>query len=177
MNHSVSFEDLDNPPSNEGYISGDFFEDLFLTILEANNNPLLPVVSNKLYLRTNSIGVQAFLPDAQIISFPDDDVITQINQTDEYISTGQLFNLDLFNTSGCDLPPLPLSDEELQAIKDVISGEVFRSPVEESVNKVLSGTGEILSELSNAIDTPLTDELGNPLSTFVDSQGTPLLDF
>ena len=172
LNHSVSFEDLDNPPSNEGYISGDFFEDLFLTILEANNNPLLPVVSNKLYLRTNSIGVQAFLPDAQIISFPDDDVITQINQTDEYISTGQLFNLDLFNTSGCDLPPLPLSDEELQAIKDVISGEVFRSPVEESVNKVLSGTGEILSELSNAIDTPLTDELGNPLSTFVDSQGT-----
>ncbi len=169
FNHSVTFEDLDNPPSNETYISQDFFSNLIDSIIEFNTTT---VVANKFYLRTNNIGVNAFLPEGAIISLPDDDVPTQITQTDEYIATGQLFNLDLFNTSGCDLPPLPLSDDELQAIKDIISGEVFRSPVEDAVNGVLSGTGQILSDLSNAIDIPLTDELGNPLSTSVDSQGT-----
>ena len=169
FNHSVTFEDLDNPPNNEGYISQDFFNNLVDSIIEFNRSL---ISANKVYLRTNTLGVNSFLPEGAIISLLDDDIPTQITQTDEYIATGQLFNLDLFNTSGCDLPPLPLSDDELQAIKDVISGEVFRSPVEEAVNNVLSGTGQILSDLSNAIDTPLTDELGNPLSTFVDSQGT-----
>jgi hypothetical protein len=172
LNHSVTFEDLDNPPNNENYISEDFFEDLVDTIQEVNDDPLFFIVSNKFYLRTNTIGVQAFLSEAQIISFPSDDIPTQINQTDEYVANGQLFNLDLFNTSGCDLPPLPFSDDDLQAIRDVISGEVFRSPVESAVNGVLSGTGQILSDLANAVDIPLTDDLGNPLSTFVDSQGT-----
>ena len=129
------------------------------SIIEFNTTE---VIANKFYLRTNNFGVNAFLPEGAIISLPDDDTPTQITQTDEYVATGQLFNLDLFNTSGCDLPPLPLSDDELQAIKDIISGEVFRSPVEDAVNGVLSGTGQILSDLSNAIDIPLTDELGNP---------------
>jgi|TARA_E500000318_G_C3564658_1_gene215125 hypothetical protein len=169
FNHSVSFEDLDSPPGQEDYISAGFFDSLVDNIIELNTTE---VIANKLFLRTNTIGVTAFFPEAGIISFPDEDAPTEINQTDEYIAAGQLFNLDLFNTSGCDLPPLPLSEDEIQAIQDVITGEVFRSPVEEAVNGVLSGTGQILSDLSSAIDTPLTDEFGNPLSTFVDSQGT-----
>ncbi len=168
-NHSVTFEDLDNPPNDEGYISQEFFENLVDSIIDFNSASLS---ANKFYLRTNTLGVNSFLPEGAILTGSDDDAETEITQSNEYIATGQLFNLDLFNTSGCDLPPLPLSDDELQAIKDVISGEVFRSPVEEAVNKVLGGTGQILSDLSNAIDIPLTDELGNPISTFVDSQGT-----
>ena len=123
FNHSVTFEDLDNPPSNETYISQDFFSNLIDSIIEFNTTE---VIANKFYLRTNNFGVNAFLPEGAIISLPDDDVPTQITQTDEYVATGQLFNLDLFNTSGCDLHPCHFQTTNFKPLKISFLGRCLK---------------------------------------------------
>ena len=171
-NHTVTFNDLDIPPSGANYITNSFFDELIDDINELNDSPSFTNKIDRLYLRAARSQTSVFFPISEILSFPTTvEETTQINQTDAYIAQGQLFNLDLFNTSGCDLPPLPLSSDQLQAIQDIITGEVFRSPVEDVVNSALSGGGEILESLANAVDIDLTDNAGNPLSTYVDDQG------
>ena len=171
-NHTVTFNDLDIPPSGENYITNSFFNQLIDDINELNDSPSFSNKIDRLYLRAARSQTSVFFPISEILSFPTTvEETTQINQTDAYIAQGQLFNLDLFNTSGCDLPPLPLSSEQLQAIQDVITGEAFRSPVEDVVNSALSGGGKILESLANAVDIELSDTSGNPLSTYIDGQG------
>ena len=171
-NHTVTFNDLDIPPSGQNYITFSFFDQLINDINELNDSPSFSNNINRLYLRAAKSQTSVFFPISEILSFPTEvEETTQINQTNAYVAQGQLFNLDLFNTSGCDLPPLPLSSDQLQAIQDIITGEVFRSPVEDVVNSALSGGGEILESLANAVDIDLIDNAGNPLSTYIDDQG------
>ena len=114
--HTVSYENLDFPP----------VESSFLTLSQFNN-----IVSNiqrleldtNLYLRTNELGVSAYDPLTGVITDPedldDDDDETQVGPTEDYVGQGQLINLDLFITSGCDQPPLPLPESTLNTLTEM----------------------------------------------------------
>jgi hypothetical protein len=80
---------------------------------------------------------------------------------------GPLINLELFNISGCDLPPLPLPQDQLEIIESIINGEAFRSPVEGVVNEVLGTVGEVGDAIFEAIDSGSSIELG----TYTDENG------
>ncbi len=117
----------------------------------------------------------AFTPSGGVFTQPliggDDAGGFQFDPANPYAPTGKLFDLDLFNVSGCDLPPIPLPPEQLQALENIINGEAFRSPVEGAVNSVLSGIGDITSSFADAIDVSLVKPDGTPLATFVDANG------
>ena len=81
--------------------------------------------------------------------------------------TSALFNLDLFNVSGCELPPLPLPQDKIQVIKDIITGEAFRSPVEQAVNTVIGVAGDFAEGVATAISSGPRAELG----AFTDENG------
>lgn len=91
--------------------------------------------------------------------------------TNPYAPSGRLFELELFNISGCEEPPLPFPPNQIQALENIITGEAFRSPVEGAVNSVLAGVGDVLGVLGNATDARLVRPDGTPISTFIDPDG------
>ena len=169
--HTVSYENLDFPPLESSFLTLDQFNNMVSNIqkLELDTN---------LYLRTNELGVSAYDPLTGVISDPEDlddfdDEETQVGPTEDYVGQGQLINLDLFNTSGCDQPPLPLPESTLNTLRNVITGEAFRSPVEGAVNGVIEGAGTMISQLANSFDTPLLLANGQPALTTLDDFGVP----
>ena len=77
-----------------------------------------------------------------------------------------LIDLDLFNPSGCETPPLPFSPEQIKVLKSVVDGEAFENPVAGVVNQVNSAAVAAANKLEN-----LAFPLGNPdLSKFNNSQ-------
>ena len=167
--HTVTYENLDFPP----------VETSFLTLEQFNN-----MVSNiqrldfdtDLFFRSNELGVSAFEPSSGVISEEDEldeDDETELGPTDDYVGQGQLINLDLFNTSGCDQPPLPLPESTLNTLKNVITGEAFRSPVEGAVNGVIEGAGQMIGELAGSFDAPILLANGQPALTTLDDNGVP----
>ena len=169
--HTVSYENLDFPPLESSFLTLDQFNNMVSNIqkLELDTN---------LYLRTNELGVSAYDPLTGVISDPEDlddfdDEETQVGPTEDYVGQGQLINLDLFNTSGCDQPPLPLPESTLNTLRNVITGEAFRSPVEGAVNGVIEGAGTMIGQLANSFDTPLLLANGQPALTTLDDFGVP----
>ena len=169
--HTVSYENLDFPPLESSFLTLDQFNNMVSNIqrLELDTN---------LYLRTNELGVSAYDPLTGVISDPEDlddfdDNETEVGPTEDYVGQGQLINLDLFNTSGCDQPPLPLPESTLNTLRNVITGEAFRSPVEGAVNGVIEGAGTMIGELANSFDAPLLLANGQPALTTLDDFGVP----
>ncbi len=77
-----------------------------------------------------------------------------------------LIDLDLFNPSGCETPPLPFSPEQIKVLKSVVDGEAFENPVAGVVNQVNSAAVAAANKLEN-----LAFPLGNPdLSKFNNTQ-------
>ena len=167
----MTYENLDFPP----------VESSFLTLSQFNNmvsNIQKLELDTNLYLRTNELGVSAYDPLTGVITDPEDlddvdDDETQVGPTEDYVGQGQLINLDLFNTSGCDQPPLPLPESTLNTLRNVITGEAFRSPVEGAVNGVIEGAGTMIGQLANSIDAPLLLANGQPALTTLDDFGVP----
>ena len=151
--------------------------DLTLELLELANQNRESKLEDIFYWAGSFTGsnVFAFIPPGGVFTVPllggeDDDFR---DPTNPYAPTGKLFDLDLFNVSGCDLPPIPLPPEQLQALENIINGEAFRSPVEGVVNEVLAGVGDIATVFGNAFDTILVTQDGLPLATYVDADGVP----
>jgi hypothetical protein len=76
-----------------------------------------------------------------------------------------LFDPQLVNTTGCDLPTLPITEKQNELLQRVISGEIFENPLEgvatatqnamnDAVNRLggFSNTGDIRESLANASD-------------------------
>ena len=76
-----------------------------------------------------------------------------------------LFDPQLVNTTGCDLPTLPITEKQNELLQRVISGEIFENPLEgvanatqDAVNEAFSrlgsfsGTSDIRESLANAAD-------------------------
>ena len=69
----------------------------------------------------------------------------------------QLFDPQLVNTSGCNLPTLPLTPEENEILQKVISGEFLRSPLEGMDNfatETLAGVADGIQAFANGSNTP-----------------------
>jgi hypothetical protein len=170
--HTVTYENLDFPLVESSFLTLDQFNNMVSGIQILN-------FDTDLYFRTNELGISAFNPTTGVIVDPDDsddfdiDDETQLGPTDNYVGQGQLINLDLFNTSGCDQPPLPLPESTLNTLRNVITGEAFRSPVEGAVNGVIEGAGQMIGELSNSFDAPLLLSNGSPALTTLDDNGVP----
>ena len=45
-----------------------------------------------------------------------------------------LFDPQLVNTTGCDLPTLPITEKQNELLQRVISGEIFENPLEGGAN-------------------------------------------
>ena len=67
---------------------------------------------------------------------------------------GGLFNLELFNTTGCELPPLPLPADVLELLEAIATGELFRNPLEGLVNAALGAIGDVVDSVVDAIPSP-----------------------
>ena len=67
---------------------------------------------------------------------------------------GGLFNLELFNTTGCELPPLPLPDDVLELLEAIATGELLRNPLEGLVNSALGAIGDVVDSVVDAIPSP-----------------------
>ena len=76
-----------------------------------------------------------------------------------------LFDPQLVNTTGCDLPTLPITEKQNELLQRVISGEIFENPLEgvatatqNAMNDAVfrlggfSNTGDIRESLANAAD-------------------------
>ena len=76
-----------------------------------------------------------------------------------------LFDPQLVNTTGCDLPTLPITEKQNELLQRVISGEIFENPLEgvatatqnamnDAVSRLggFSNTGDIRESLANAAD-------------------------
>ena len=76
-----------------------------------------------------------------------------------------LFDPQLVNTTGCDLPTLPITEKQNELLQRVISGEIFENPLEGVANATqnamndavsrldsFSNTGDIRESLANAAD-------------------------
>tara|TARA_R100001509_G_scaffold101430_1_gene59397 strand:+ start:4449 stop:5207 length:759 start_codon:yes stop_codon:yes gene_type:complete len=76
-----------------------------------------------------------------------------------------LFDPQLVNTTGCDLPTLPITEKQNELLQRVISGEIFENPLEgvatatqnamnDAVGRLggFSNTGDIRESLANAAD-------------------------
>ena len=70
-----------------------------------------------------------------------------------------LFDPQLLNTSGCELPTLPITDEQNEVLRQIVSGEFLRDPLEGlasgAQNKLNSAIGRLGNdpELSGIKDT------------------------
>ena len=62
-----------------------------------------------------------------------------------------LFDPQLLNTSGCELPTLPITDEQNEVLKQIVSGEFLRDPLE----GLASGAQDKLSNAVNRLSNPL----------------------
>jgi hypothetical protein len=83
-----------------------------------------------------------------------------------------LVDLNLFNVSGCPLPPLPLPPNQIEVIQNVISGEAFRSPVEGAVNSVIGAAGDVIGSVANATTINYNDpNAPEPFATYIDENG------
>ena len=62
-----------------------------------------------------------------------------------------LFDPQLLNTSGCELPTLPITDEQNEVLRQIVSGEFLRDPLE----GLASGAQDKLSNSVNRLSNPL----------------------
>lgn len=60
-----------------------------------------------------------------------------------------LIDLDLFNPSGCETPPLPFSPEQIEVLKSVVDGTAFENPVAGVVNQVNSAAVAAVSKVDS----------------------------
>jgi len=65
-----------------------------------------------------------------------------------------LIDLDLFNPSGCETPPLPFSPEQIEVLKSVVDGTAFENPVAGVVNQVNSAAASAVGRLDSVIGDP-----------------------
>lgn len=62
-----------------------------------------------------------------------------------------LIDLDLFNPSGCETPPLPFSPEQIEVLKSVVDGTAFENPVAGVVNQVNSAAASAVGKLDSVV--------------------------
>ena len=62
-----------------------------------------------------------------------------------------LIDLDLFNPSGCETPPLPFSPEQIEVLKSVVDGTAFENPVAGVVNQVNSAAVAAVSKVDSLV--------------------------
>ena len=94
-----------------------------------------------------------FYPQSGVISDSSIPSGAGTNPTGGY-NGGGLFNLELFNTTGCELPPLPLPDDVLELLEAIATGELFRNPLEGLVNSALGAIGDVVDSVVDAIPSP-----------------------
>ena len=100
-------------------------------------------------------------PSLEPLFYPQNGVISDssipsgagTNPTGGY-NGGGLFNLELFNTTGCELPPLPLPADVLELLEAIATGELFRNPLEGLVNSALGAIGDVVDSVVDAIPSP-----------------------
>ena len=75
----------------------------------------------------------------------------QAHQTYSQEDNMSLFDPQLVNTSGCELPTLPLTPQQNEILQKVISGEFLRSPLEginnlatETIGGLIDGVGDLV---------------------------------
>ena len=158
---------------DRGFVPTELF-DMTLELINFGNENRETKIENVFYWAGAYAGTNifAFVKEGGVFDFVDEGIEEPptYDPANPYTPRGRLFDLDLFNTSGCELP-LPLPPEQLQVLEDIITGEAFRSPVEGAVNNILGGVGDIIEVFANATDTLLIREDGNPLATFIDQDG------
>ena len=76
-----------------------------------------------------------------------------------------LIDLDLFNPSGCETPPLPFSPEQIEVLKSVVDGTAFENPVAGVVNQVNSAAEAAVSKVDSLAANPLILDPLNRLGT------------
>ena len=76
-----------------------------------------------------------------------------------------LIDLDLFNPSGCETPPLPFSPEQIEVLKSVVDGTAFENPVAGVVNQVNSAAVAAVSKVDSLAANPLILDPLNRLGT------------
>ena len=83
-----------------------------------------------------------------------------------------LFDPQLLNTSGCELPTLPITDEQNEVLRQIVSGEFLRDPLEglasgaqDKLNNAVSRLGAIpgTSGIRDTLDTAY-EQITNMLS-------------
>ena len=68
-----------------------------------------------------------------------------------------LFDPQLVNTSGCELPTLPLTPQQNEILQKVISGEFLRSPLEGINNLATETIGDLINGVGDLVAAPGTD--------------------
>ena len=74
-----------------------------------------------------------------------------------------LIDLDLFNPSGCETPPLPFSPEQIEVLKSVVDGTAFENPVAGVVNQVNSAAVAAVSKVDSLAANPAINDPLNRL--------------
>ena len=76
-----------------------------------------------------------------------------------------LIDLDLFNPSGCETPPLPFSPEQIEVLKSVVDGTAFENPVAGVVNQVNSAAVAAVGKVDSLAANPAIFDPSNRLRT------------
>ena len=64
-----------------------------------------------------------------------------------------VFDPQLVNTTGCDLPTLPISEQQNELLQKVVSGEVFRNPLEGVATTAQNAINNAIGTLGKFDDT------------------------
>jgi hypothetical protein len=67
----------------------------------------------------------------------------------------QLFDPQLVNTSGCELPTLPLTPEQNEILQKIIEGEFLRSPLEGMDNFATETLAAVADDIQDFANTPV----------------------
>jgi hypothetical protein len=75
----------------------------------------------------------------------------QVHQTYSQEDNMSLFDPQLVNTSGCELPTLPLTAEQNQILQSVLSGEFLRNPLEGINNFATETLVDLFDEVGSVV--------------------------
>ena len=79
-----------------------------------------------------------------------------------------LFDPQLVNTTGCDLPTLPITEKQNELLQRVISGEIFENPLEGVANATQDAMNNAFARLGNFLQFDGTSDIRESLATAAD---------